>query len=371
MAGPASSSEPWRAQYNDGRTAATRHALVALNRTALVIRDDADVVLACWPVAEVRLLDPPDADGRIRLARAEAAERLVILTPGALPALERHCPALRRSAYGGLGWRTVLIWTLAAAGAVASLFLVAVPFLARHAADWVSPRLEAELGRRTAKTIITLFARPTHGKRVSLLCNTGAGRQVLNKLAAPLTAAAKLPSPVEIRVVNAPLVNAVALPGGQILLFKGLIDFTQQPNELAGVLAHELAHLVLRHPTEVVVERSASAFLVGLLLGDVFGGSVVAGLGQSIISASYSREAERAADARGVALLKAAGLDARPLAVFFARIAAKEGAFDQIVPFLNSHPATEERIKLLNSIPPGGREALDSSDWLALKTLCG
>lgn len=369
MSDTASVPEPWRAEYNDGHTAAVRPALVSLDQAAVVIRDNAEVVLARWPVAEVRLLDTPGADGRIRLARAEAAERLVILSPDALPALDRRCPALRKSAYGGIGWRTVLIWTAAAFAAIAFLFLVAVPFVARHAADWVSPRLEAELGRQTAETVIALFARSAKGGPA--LCHTVAGQRALDKLAAPLIAAAKLQTPVEIRVINAPLVNAFALPGGQILLFKGLIGFTQHPNELAGVLAHELAHLVLRHPTEVVVERSASAFLAGLLLGDVFGGSVIAGLGRSMVSASYSREAERAADAQGVALLKAAGLDARPLAAFFKRIAAKEGDFAQIAPFLSSHPATKERVKLLNSIPPGGRDALESGDWSTLKSLCG
>ncbi len=361
----------WDARYSDGRTAAARTARAALEAADLVIRDEGGATLATWPAAEVRLLDGPDSAGRVRLARVGGAERLTVLAPGALEELERHCSALRKDAYGGPGWRPVVLWSLAAVAAAAFLFLVIVPFVAHRAADWVPPRLEAELGRRTADVIIQLFGRSKKADGGPAECDDARGRQALDALTAPLFAAVHLSTPPKVRVIDAAMVNAAALPGGQILVFKGLIDFTQGPNELAGVLAHELAHVELGHPTELVIERGATAFLVGLLLGDVFGGSAVVGIGQAALQARYSRAAERAADARGVAILEAAGLDPRPFGAFFKRLAGKEVSAGGIGSFLDSHPASEERAALVAGLPARGRPALDEADWQALKRICG
>ena len=361
----------WDARYSNGRTAAARQARTAHEASDLVIRDEGGAMLAAWPVAEVRLLDGPDVAGRLRLARAGGAERLTILTPGALDELQRHCSALRKGAYGGPGWRAVVLWSVAASAAVAFLFLVIVPFVAHRAADWVPPRLEAELGRRTADVVIQLVSRYKTADDRSVECDDPRGRQALDALTAPLFAAANLSVTPQVRAIDAPIVNAAALPGGQILVFKGLIDYTQSPNEFAGVLAHELGHIELGHPTELVIERGATAFLVGLLLGDVFGGSAVVGIAQAALQARYSRAAERAADARGVAILEAAGLDPRPFGDFFRRLASQYGPGGGFGSFLASHPGSAERAALISGLPAHGRPALDDAGWQALKHICG
>ena len=97
----------------------------------------------------------------------------------------------------------------------------------------------------------------------------------------------------------------------------------------------------------------------------------MAGIGEAAISSRYSRDAERAADARGIMLMEAAGLNPGPFAEFFKRLLEKEGVYADVTSFLNSHPATEERAKLAAQAPSVGRTAFDGRDWLALKHICG
>ncbi len=356
MSAPDAAAPVWQGLYSDGRRGPARPVVVALAATHLVIAESDGAPLARWPLDAVRLLDRPTAGGALRLAHFGQPERLTIAAPEALEALSRRCAALRKGAYRGPGWRAVALWGGIAVASVAFVLFVLLPLIAHQAAMLISPRLERQLGDRLSEMLVALAARPAHP-----VCAAAASRQALARLAGPIFAGARLDTAPELTVVDSPLVNALALPGNRIL---------EQPNELAGVLAHEVAHLEFRHPTEIVIERGAGAAIVGAILGDVFGGSAIAMLGRAMVSARYSRDAERAADARGIELLESAGLDPRPFGAFFARLAQKEDGGGSIAPFLAGHPATERRARLVDALPAGGREALDSADWQRLKAIC-
>lgn len=361
--------QSWAARYSDGRSAASRPATAQLDETGLTVLDENGPPRTKWPLEEIRLIEKPGAAAEIRLGRAESNERLTLLDRAALPLLQRQCPFLRRAIYRGMGWQRVAFWSGAALAGLAFLFFVGVPFLARHSSQWMSPRLEADLGRRVATAVIRITARP--GKDQKRECTAPAGQAALAKLAAPLIAQLHLRNKPRLRVVNSPIVNAVALPGGQILLFRGLLDFAEDPNEIAGVLAHELGHVALDHPTTVMVERGATAFLIGLVVGDVFGISAIGAIGTAALSASYSREAESAADAEAVTLMEGAGYDLAPFAAFFARLEAKQGDGELPIGFLRSHPPDAERARLIAAAPAGGGQALDMRGWRSLKAICG
>lgn len=360
-----------RGQYSDGRTAASRAVHVVVAEPGLIIRDPEGNIVAAWPADEVRLLDRPDRDGRVRLCRAGEMARLAVADPTFIAALRSRFARLRSGPYGHrAGWRAAVLGSVAALAALAVVFVVLLPSFAHYVADRVPPRLEAQMGRRVADALIAALGeqRKSDG---DIVCRDPAGLAALRKLVGRLAAAAHLRTGVEVRVIGLTMVNAVALPGGQILVFKGLLDFAKGPNELAGVLAHEIAHLELRHPTEMAIERGTASFLVGLLLGDAFGLTLASGIGQAMVSTAYTREAERAADARGLALLEAAALDPSPVGEFFARLARGEGGAVDVLAFLRSHPATSDRARLFGQARTGGAAALDESEWQALKKICG
>lgn len=169
-------------------------------------------------------------------------------------------------------------------------------------------------------------------------------------------------------VVNTDVVNAFALPGGFVYLNRGLIEQTRNLSELAGVLAHEIAHVEERHSVEQL-ERVQRANLGGALASILLGGAV-GGLAQTGINvagtailASYSRDAEREADRTAVTLLVGAGIDPDGMVTFFKRLLdlheRQPTLFEQ---WFSTHPLTEERIattrEQIRELPPASLQNL-------------
>lgn len=358
------------ARYFDGQSARQIDATVQLGPEALVVRDDQATVLAIWPLDEVRLVGKPEAGRPLRLTRLKGTARVVVADAGRLGDLERLCPDLHKLRPRARDvWRPVALWSALAVGVVAALFLVVIPYLARQAALAIPPDIETEMGAAAAEQVAGFF---TPGKEAQF-CSSPEGQRALDVMARELSAHADLPFPLTVRVIKVPIVNALTLPGGQILLFSKLLGYAESPNEVAGVLAHEIGHVVRRHPMEVFVKNVGAATLVGFLLGDITGGSVIAALAQLTVTSAYTREAERQADVTAVDLLNAAGIDGAGLAAFFQRLLDKRGSksLDDVFAIINTHPATGERAEFVRSHVTGTKPALSDAQWRALKSICG
>lgn len=166
-----------------------------------------------------------------------------------------------------------------------------------------------------------------------------------------------------VRVLDDPRqVNAFALPGGFIYVYTGLMLLAENEAELAGVLAHELGHVVARHSANRLATQMGVSLLTSIALGEEPG--QLALLASQLIGAStmaaFSREDEREADLYGLRYAAAAGYDPRGLETFFEKLynlegGAQRGVFEGM---LASHPDTRERIELLQRrIEQGGYTA--------------
>jgi predicted Zn-dependent protease len=163
----------------------------------------------------------------------------------------------------------------------------------------------------------------------------------------------------EFFVVDDPAINAFALPGGYIGVNAGLILASESESELAGVLAHEIAHVTQRHIARSIYDSqrtsivSAAAMLAAILLGaatDASGeavqGLVTAGQAAAIQrQINFTRSNEREADRVGIETLSSAGFDSTAMASFFEKLARRYGMARQHIPaILQTHPVTSERI---------------------------
>jgi predicted Zn-dependent protease len=165
------------------------------------------------------------------------------------------------------------------------------------------------------------------------------------------------------------------MPGGRIIITRDLLERAEAPEEVAGVLAHELGHVAHRH-SEAQLIRSIG---LQLLLSAVTGGSSdtlgsVAGLAAIL---RYTRAAEREADAYANAILQKAAIDPMGLKRFFERLREQEGAsaagvWGRLGNVLATHPGTEERIELIKPLPEGvaARPVLSEAQWRELKRIC-
>ena len=156
------------------------------------------------------------------------------------------------------------------------------------------------------------------------------------------------------RVVNASDINAFALPGGYIYLNRGIIENAKNEGEIAGVLAHEIAHSALRHGTHQASKAYAAQAglqILGGLLGGRVGGNTaqilntVGGVGLNALFLKFSRELETQADIRGAQILSASGYTPADMVSFFNTLAKVDQS--KKTTWLSHHPAPPDRIARL------------------------
>jgi len=167
--------------------------------------------------------------------------------------------------------------------------------------------------------------------------------------------------PYEIRAVNESAINAFALPGGQMFVHTGLITAADNEGQLAGVLAHEISHVALRHGTNQVSKANLiqlPAMLAGSLAGQSIWGQLTQlgiGIGANSLLLKYSRNAERDADLLGTRILAKAGYDPVEMARFFEKLEAESGS-GRGLQFFSSHPNPGNRVKAVQAeiqlLPP-------------------
>ncbi len=281
----------------------------------------------------------------------------------------------------------------AAMGAFAVVSVAAVlVFMAMP--QWLAPMVPYSWEQKMGDVIVGDF-----GGR---LCHTDAGQAALDRLEAKLDArSAKAGGrELDVRVANIDMINAVALPGGKIIIFQGLLEKAKSPEELAGVLAHEIGHVRRRHVMQSLLRQLGLSFLLGGIDGQA-GGAL-----NTVLSLAYGRDAERDADLWSIDRMAAARIDPTDTADFFERMSgmdnddtttkapengaqtkaeAKSGAAlpktdeaetaqaERALSYITTHPANVDRTRaFMGSKKAGVRyvPAMPAADWDVLLTMC-
>jgi predicted Zn-dependent protease len=314
-----------------------------------------------WLIAAIRLID--HGAERVRLgAPDDGVERLVVpregwealsgQPAGALPATER-----RRE------WR--LIGALTAAGVIAALAVfVGIPAAAGPLAQITPPGVEQAMGANMERQLKVIL-RPCEGSAL--------GARRLGELGRDLAAASHTPVPIRVEAVRAPMVNAFALPGGVVLVTDEMIALARTPDELAGVLAHEIAHVEKRH----AMHAAWRSMGVGLVLDALVGGGTGAGqqavlLAGGLTEQRFSRELEKEADARAVELLAAREISTAGMADLFGRMADRKSdeRLRKMAEWFATHPDTLHRSQTLRASARPGAPAMSPEHWRELKQVC-
>ena len=143
--------------------------------------------------------------------------------------------------------------------------------------------------------------------------------------------------------------NALALPSGQIVVTDALVKLADSDPELAGIFAHEMAHVKKRHGVRMVFQQAGVFFIVSMLVGDVVSiTSTAAALPTMLVNSGYSREFERQADAIAGRYLIQQGVGTGPYRTLLRRLLDQRG--DAGPSWLSTHPATEDRIEQLKEM---------------------
>lgn len=167
------------------------------------------------------------------------------------------------------------------------------------------------------------------------------------------------------------MVNAFALPGGVILVHCGLIKKAGSSNEVAGILAHEMQHVVHRHVLSGLVRGAILTGIWSLAVGDYSGVVVLDPQTMyQLASLKFSRDDEEQADVGALAMLDRVGIPTQGMADFFRRLGSQEPAFLKMI---STHPASAARVKLFEKaqgLRPEADVALTAQQWSELRTAC-
>jgi Zn-dependent protease with chaperone function len=357
--------------FFDGNSSARQAVTVELAPADLVLRSREGQLLAQWPYAELNQAHSPDQVLRLGRGR-ESLARLEIRDPAFAAAIDDKATAVDRT--GAVQRRMnmkVAALVILAVGSIGAMTLFALPTLATRLTPLLPYGVERKLGQAVDAQLRASLGSDIAG--MPLECGEGVGerpgRAALSALIARLEAEAALAMPLQAGVMRRQEPNAIALPGGRIYVFEGLIAKAHTPDELAGVIAHELGHVVRRDGVKALLETAGLSFLFGTLFGDFVGGGAIVIAARSVLQSSYSRETEAAADAYAVALMNKVGGKAEALGALLSRIDALHGAGPAI---LSDHPQTAQRVAAIRSLakPGAGGPLLDDAQWASLKNIC-
>jgi hypothetical protein len=358
--------------FYDGFTSARHVVAVELGPDAVAVRSTDGGILATWPFAGIAPLATPEGVLRIGETNRDSTARLEIRDAALASALMSRAKAVDRTGLTDRRTRTrVVAWSLAAVVSLLACGIWGVPFVADRVAPHLPIAVETHLGTVVDAQVRQALDTGNGGKpfECGAAPQQAASRAAFDKLIGTLESAAGLPLPLRAAVVRRSEANAIALPGGRVYLFEGLLSKANSVDEVAGVLAHEIGHVAHRDGTKSVLRGGGMSFLFGMLLGDFTGGGAVVIAAKVILQSSNSRETEAAADDFGATLVGKVGGDPRALGAILERISGSAG---QVPHFLLSHPEGKERSAAIERIarPAVTEPLLTAEEWAFLKKIC-
>lgn len=263
---------------------------------------------------------------------------LEVTDPAFRAGLERSFPKnklFRHTFFDRIGVAGCLIAIAGILVPLLVLYFFVAPIVAESAAKKVSPETEKQIGDTWLRSLTATYETDTALTRLvqQFYDSLGYGGDYQ----------------MRITVVNEPVVNAFAVPGGYIVVFDSILGIMDAPEQLAGLLAHEASHIQLKHSTRSIFRELANSLIFSLILGD-YGdlSTIIARHGDQLAGLSYSRSLELEADDNGIQLMSDNGIPPQGMPDLFRKMKTtlEQGNGNSDIPdFLSTHPSMEERLK--------------------------
>lgn len=334
-------------RWFDGKVATSQPVTVTANGSGLDIAASDGTDLSVDTDQLVRL---SSTAGRIRLGHRQIEGWRLDLDEPIDPVVRERLPKRGFTGATNAGRKAMVaaIAVTAAATLALGLVVVAPEIVARH----MPMAWEKKIGQ--------IYELPVG----AVACTDPAAGEALDALVDRLDPAARKEG-LTIQLLDVDEVNAAALPGRRMIVFNGLFDEVEDPDALAGILAHEIAHVRRRHVATAMVRELGLGTVVTL-----FGGGAVANSSGSLLSLNFTRGAEAEADGDAIIMLRRAGIDPRKTKLAFDRFRAIE---TDLPAWASSHPPSAARgARFAASFDPRAqyRPALDPAAAKALFAAC-
>ena len=376
------------AEYFDGTSAHSHLAYASIVENTLVIERQGYPAVQ-WRLGEVELVSGGKRGQALRLKQAGNHGSRLTLPEGELA--DSIVDSHRHIRLGH--WNRFVKGASVAVGVIvllAGLTYLTLAYAPSLLAGMLPDRVVNTFADGLEKSVI----------KASKRCENPAGVEALNTMMRRVLSGTSNPPTFSLRVFdirqtgNKPLVNAFALPGGRMVMSAGLIETAQTPDEVAGVLAHELGHVALKHPEAAIVRVYGLQMLLSVFTAGQ-GAETLSNIAGIVAVLRYSRTAEAEADAYAQDVMRNASIDPAGLRAFFTRLmnrtnplakpktgkdkdtssSAADSVFGDrlktLTDMFSTHPGTQSRIESLQPLPGGSAPAvLTPAQWTALKNIC-
>ena len=176
---------------------------------------------------------------------------------------------------------------------------------------------------------------------------------------------------IRVYILKDKQVNAFAVPGKQLVIYSGMIDESRNQYELAGVIAHELAHIKLGHVKKKLIKEIGLSALLSAS-GGAKGAEFAKEMVKLLTSSAYDRNLEEDADLRAMDYLKNTDVSPSYLADFLERLSKKESPGKKYLSWISDHPETKERVayirRTISNLNTKSKILINSNNWNTLKT---
>lgn len=358
-------------KFYDGKTSIAHKVSVALSGSILYVESRATKEqIAAWPLNTLYVHEnrAPPQPGILSCSQNTDARLYINNEKGWKYILYRLPKSAHKGRQMPIHWSSFFGYGIVAIASLIFIFTV-LPGILGSLAHLMPLKWQEELGRNAISSMVgadkTCIA--PDGLRVLDMLTTRIERQFTRKIE------------YKVRVIRNPRTyNAFAAPGGYIIIYENVIRKARSPEEFAGVLAHEMAHVDLHHATKSVVTGLGLGAILSLAMG---GTGSIESLANFLNQMNYSRKHEGEADLHAKKALLAADINPIGLQDFLNRVRAMEESIgldfegSEYLEYFSSHPDTSKRIEALNPAKEQEKSrtfarALTEQDWKALRNIC-
>ena len=356
----------WQGRYFDGRTASAQPVRITIGTRGLQIAKP-DRATLWWDYDEVRQTQGGYAGEQVRLERrAPSPEALLVDDAGFLAAIHAIAPgrtAFHNPARRSLRLKLTLLAALCLPLLAVALYLWGIPAMAEALAARVPVSWEEQLGRSAVGMLVSPEDRLEDPVCTDVL--EGIGSRLLE-------AAPGHGYRFRYFVKKDRSINAFAAPGGFLVVHTALVGQSGSAEELAGVLAHEMQHVLKRHATKALFQDLSLQVLIAAWTGDAGGLEIALETAGNLGKLRFSRQAETEADLEGMRMLHQARIAPGGMVAFLKSL--EKMSLPEGLTYLSTHPSSQDRIRQLERHAAGMEFApvplLPGVSWEDVKLRC-
>ncbi len=319
--------------YFDGVSSASSQRSLLLEPDRFIIRSEYEKIT--WNVSAIHPVEFADKHLLIlKYGDRFPYETIEIKNPKLIQIMLTDYGLGKRSRKYGLvlnhGWKGIFIAAAILVAVILGGYFYVIPSVAENAAAHLPKEWEERFGNTVYQNMMWQFEEDTFKTRQV--------QKFYNELGYTSE------FDVKITVVDKDQINAFATPGGRIVVFSGILDEMESPEELAALLSHEVAHVNEHHSTKSIFRALANSLLLSILLNDANGiSSVLVANANNIQALSYSRSLETEADNEGLEMMLDNNINPEGMEKLFERLGEHKHDFN-IPEILSTHPLTEDRL---------------------------